>query len=101
MPDIKKISDDADMIVCGFAYKKQADGIHIFDLNNGSGAAVITSDGSLIETNMDDNGDSIVQNKGRLNDREINKIQSFIKDNYQSMYNKWQEYSKQSFYVGE
>jgi len=47
------------------------------------------------------NGDTIVQNKGRLNDREINKIQSFIKDNYQSMYDKWQEYSKHSFYVGE
>ena len=61
MPDIKKISDDADMIVCGFAYKKQADGIHIFDLNNGSGAAVITLDGSLIETNMDDIEFSIAQ----------------------------------------
>ncbi|WP_439797980.1 DUF7723 family protein [Treponema porcinum] len=22
MPDLKKISDEADMIVCGFAYKK-------------------------------------------------------------------------------
>ena len=37
MPDLKKISDDADMIVCGFAYKNQQDGIHVFDLNNGSG----------------------------------------------------------------
>lgn len=41
MIDLKKISDDADMIVCGFAFKRQEDGIHIFDLNNGSGAAVI------------------------------------------------------------
>lgn len=43
------------------------------------------------------NGDSILQERGVLNDREINKIQSFIKDNYQEMYNKWQEYSKSGF----
>ena len=54
MPDLKKISDDADMIVNGFAYKKTEEGIKIFDLNDGVGAAVISSDGSLIETNMDD-----------------------------------------------
>ncbi|MBO4728990.1 MAG: hypothetical protein J5631_11260 [Spirochaetaceae bacterium] len=54
MPDLKKISDDADMIVNGFAYKKTDEGIKIFDLNDGVGAAVISSDGSLIETNMDD-----------------------------------------------
>ena len=38
----------------GFAYKKTDEGIKIFDLNDGVGAAVISSDGSLIETNMDD-----------------------------------------------
>lgn len=32
------------------------------------------------------NGDSVLQERGRLNDREINKIQEFIKDNYQNMY---------------
>lgn len=37
----------------------------------------------------------------RLNDREINKIQAFIKDNYQAMYDKWQEYSKTSCYIGK
>ena len=87
MPDLKQISDDADMIVCGFAYKKTDEGIRVFDLNNGVGAAVMSADGTLIETNMDD--------------REINKIQSFIKDNYQEMYNKWQEYSKTGFYLGK
>lgn len=47
------------------------------------------------------NDDSILQERGVLNDREINKIQSFIKDNYQEMYNKWQEYSKSGFYLGK
>lgn len=46
MPDLKQISDDADMIVCGFVYKKTDEGIRVFDLNNGKGAAVISSDGS-------------------------------------------------------
>ena len=61
MPDLKQISDDADMIVCGFAYKKTDEGISVFALNNGKGAAVISSDGTLIETNMDDIEFSIAQ----------------------------------------
>ena len=50
---------------------------------------------------MKGNGDSVLQEKGRLNDREINKIQSFIKNNYQRMYDKWTEYSKLGFYLGK
>lgn len=47
------------------------------------------------------NGDSVLKERGILNDREINKIQAFIKDNYQSMYDKWAEYSKNGFYIGK
>ena len=36
-----------------------------------------------------DNGDTVLQNRGILNDREIRKIQEFIKQNYQEMYLKW------------
>ena len=32
-----------------------------------------------------DNGDTVLQNRGILNDREIRKIQEFIKQNYQEM----------------
>lgn len=45
-----------------------------------------------------DNGDTVLQNKGRLNDREILKIQKFIKKNYREMFMKWSEYSKKGFY---
>lgn len=45
-----------------------------------------------------DNGDTVLQNKGRLNDREILKIQKFIKKNYREMFMKWSEYSKRGFY---
>ncbi len=44
------------------------------------------------------NGDSIVQNKGVLKEREIRKIQDFIKMHYQEMYLKWREYSHTSYY---
>lgn len=44
------------------------------------------------------NGDSILQSKGNLNDREIRKIQTFIKNNYQEMYLKWAEYSEKGYY---
>ena len=45
-----------------------------------------------------DNGDTILQNRGILNDREIRKIQEFIKQNYQEMYLKLSEYSIESYY---
>lgn len=44
------------------------------------------------------NGDSVIQNQGILNEREIHKIQEFIKKNYQEMYLKWVAYSKEGFY---
>ena len=44
------------------------------------------------------NGDTIVQNQGILSNRELNKIQVFIKEHYQEMYMKWKEKSKQGFY---
>ena len=43
------------------------------------------------------NGDSVVQDQGMLNAREILKIQEFIKKNYQEMYLKWAAYSKEGF----
>ena len=45
-----------------------------------------------------DNGDTVLQNQGRLTDREVSKIQGFIKDNYKAMYMKWSEYSRKGYY---
>lgn len=44
------------------------------------------------------NGDTVVQEKGILNDRELRKIQAFIKLNYQDMYLKWSMYSQNGYY---
>ena len=45
-----------------------------------------------------ENGESLIQRKGALNDREIRKIQDFIKENYKEMYLKWAKYSQEGFY---
>lgn len=44
------------------------------------------------------NGDTVVQNRGVLTDRELSKIQNFIKDNYKEMYLKWASMSENGFY---
>lgn len=44
------------------------------------------------------NGDTVIQNRGVLTDRELAKIQSFIKDNYKDMYLKWSSMSENGFY---
>ena len=43
-------------------------------------------------------GDTVIQNRGVLTDRELSKIQSFIKDNYKEMYLKWASISENGFF---
>ena len=45
-----------------------------------------------------ENGDSVLKEQGILNDREVRKIQEFIKINYKEMYLKWAEYSTEGYY---
>lgn len=47
-----------------------------------------------------ENGDSVVTVRGILSDRDIRRIQVFIKDNYKEMYLRWAQYSEQGFYRG-
>ena len=52
---IKKIADNADMIVNGYAFKKKENGlISILNLEHPDCAMVISNNGELIETNMDE-----------------------------------------------
>lgn len=53
MIDIKKIADEADMIINGYAFTKSEDLVRVLNLNDVSKAAVIKND-ELIETTMDD-----------------------------------------------
>ena len=43
-----------------------------------------------------ENGDTELQHRGKLNDREINCIQNFIKAHYKEMYLKWKKYSQEA-----
>lgn len=45
-----------------------------------------------------ENGDTVLERRGVLNEREMTKIQSFIKDNYKEMYLKWSKYSENGYY---
>lgn len=54
MPDIKKIADEADLIVNGYAYTKAAIGYRVLNLKNPERAVVFSRDGEVLETSMDD-----------------------------------------------
>ena len=43
-------------------------------------------------------GDTTIENKGQLTDREIRMIREFIKENYKELYMKWSEKSDYGFY---
>lgn len=48
-----------------------------------------------------EDGDSVVQKRGQLTDRELNAIQRYIKKHYQEMYERWSEDSDKGFYSGK
>lgn len=47
-----------------------------------------------------EDGSSVLQEQGLLNEREIRKIQQFIREHYQEMYETWTLYSTEGFYRG-
>ncbi len=44
------------------------------------------------------NGETVLQDKGRVNDRELRQIQAFVKENYREMYLKWSTLSDEGFF---
>ena len=46
------------------------------------------------------NGDTVVQTRGALTERELRGIQAFVKENYREMYLKWSAISEEGFYRG-
>ena len=54
MINIEELANEAEVIIDGFAFIRFENGIRIFYLNNKKGVAVISKDGELVETNMDD-----------------------------------------------
>lgn len=54
MDKIKEIADRADMIIDGYAFTREKNQIRILNLNNPEKALVISKDGKVLETTMDD-----------------------------------------------
>ena len=54
MDKIKEIADKADMIVNGYAFTRENNQIRILNLNNLEKALVLSEDGKVLETTMDD-----------------------------------------------
>ncbi|MBR1761208.1 MAG: hypothetical protein IJ741_08520 [Schwartzia sp.] len=54
MNNLDAIADRADMIVNGYAFTKEADGIRVLNLEAPHNASVLSEDGDVIETNMND-----------------------------------------------
>ncbi len=60
MLDIKVIADKADMIINGYSFTREKDGIHVLNLNCPDKAVVFSEDCEVLETTMDDIELSIV-----------------------------------------
>ena len=54
MDKLTEIADRADMIVNGYAFTKEENVVRVLHLESPHNAAVLSEDGSVIETNMDD-----------------------------------------------
>lgn len=54
MLDIKKVADESDMIVNGYAFTKCENGVKVLNLNRPNKAIVISLNGETLETSMDD-----------------------------------------------
>jgi hypothetical protein len=56
MPEtmVREIADKADMIIKGYAFTRDDDLIRVFNLNDRESSMVITPEGVMVETNMDE-----------------------------------------------
>ena len=59
---IQKIAEDANMIIKGYAFTRNGDFIHVFNMNDGKSALVMDENGTMLETNMDEIEQVIVKN---------------------------------------
>lgn len=74
MNDLRKIADEADIIVNGYAFTKDNDIIRIINLNRPEKAAVFSLNGEVIETSMDDIELSILHQNYERNKKYIGDL---------------------------
>ena len=71
MPDIIKVADTADLIVNGYAFTKENEMIRVLNLNHPERACVLTKNGEMAETTMDDVELSIVSDYYQKNKKYL------------------------------
>lgn len=54
MVDIKRIADEAEVIIDGYAFSRLENAYRVLNLNAPDKAAVFSADGSVLETTMND-----------------------------------------------
>ena len=58
--ELRKIADDADMIVHGYAFTKRNGNISVLNLNKPTSAMYMTENGKMLESSMDEIEQAIV-----------------------------------------
>ena len=61
MLDVKRLADEADVIVNGYAFFKHELGVRVLNLNDTIRAAVFSRENEMLETTMDDIEVSLVR----------------------------------------
>ena len=59
--ELIRIADEADVIINGYAFTRNSDNISVLNLNRPDKAALMSYDGVVLETSMDDIELAIVQ----------------------------------------
>lgn len=59
--ELIRIADEADVIINGYAFTRNGDNISVLNLNRPDKAALMSYDGIVLETSMDDIELAIVQ----------------------------------------
>ena len=69
MLNIREIANEADLIVNGYSFTRCEQGYRVLNLNRPDRAVMLSSDGEVLETSMDDIELSIVQDYWKRNAR--------------------------------
>ena len=72
--ELARICDDADMIIKGYAFKRKGSDIEVFNVNDGFSMMVMTADGVLIETNMNEIEQALVRKTWMSNSKYMEDI---------------------------
>lgn len=72
--DLKKIADNADMIVRGYAFTRKGEFISVLNLNNPDRAVLLSASGRVLESNTDEIEEAIIRNIWNADKKYMEKL---------------------------